>query len=293
MIKLRPAIKFDLKKLYEWMYLSECSKSMFGSPLFPDKPIKTWEQFLESWCDFYYAESITSAGHLFVIQYNEEDVGGICFHKPDQKNRSELDIWLKSEQFCGKGIGSESIQLLCNDLHDKFDIDIFWVMPSLRNPRSINTFQRAGFTRLNLNSDAGKIEFEMQDYFDSVYLQINYKLLKEIKALEELLLKSEVRKNEHILNSLLSDDFVEFSSSGKIYTKTKVIDALLNENNVHYSLNQFKIKELAPNVILATYIASLKTELLHLNDKTSFRSSIWKKTGEKWSMTFHQGTNIS
>lgn len=292
MIKLRPAKNNDLKKLYEWMYVSESSKSMFGSPLFPEKPIKTWEQFLESWSHFYYAELVTIQGHLFVIQYNDEDVGGICFHKPDQKNRSEIDIWLKSEQYCGKGIGTESIQLLCHELYEKFGIDSFWVMPSQRNPRSINAFQKAGFSSLNLTPDEGKKEFGFQDYFDSVYLEINYKLLMEIKMLEEALLNPEIRNNEPLLNSLLSTEFLEFSSSGKVYTRRKIIEALLNEKDVFYSLNNFKIKELAPDVILATYIANLKINKLSSNTKSSLRSSIWKKIDEKWSMTFHQGTNI-
>lgn len=293
MIKLRPAKNDDLKNLYEWMYVSESSKSMFGAPLFPDKPTKTWEQFIESWSDFYYAEHITIQGHMFVIQLNEEDVGGICFHKPDHKNRAEIDIWLKSDQFCGKGLGSESIQLLCYDLYEKFGIHYFWVMPSQRNPRSIRAFQKSGFENLNLTPEQGKLEFGFQDYFDSVYLQINYKQLMEIKALEESLLNPETRKNKMLLSSLLSDDFVEFSSSGKVYTKDKMIEALLNEKDVYYSLNHFKIKELAQGFVLATYIANLKTIQPNSNTRASLRSSIWKETNEKWSMTFHQGTNIN
>lgn len=169
-VTLRMASLDDRKDLYEWMYCSDASKSMWGAPTFPEKPEKTWDAFKSSWQLFYFQKPLTSRGHVLVIERNGESVGGIAFHKPDHKNRSEIDIWLRSEKDCGKGTGKDAIDTLCKYLYRHFGIQFFWVMPSARNPRSIATFERVGFKRLPLSAAEGKDEFGFQDYYDSVYL---------------------------------------------------------------------------------------------------------------------------
>lgn len=169
-VVLRPATLADRKNLYAWMYCSDASNSMMGLPLFPDKPVKTWEEYKRSWDWFYFQRPLTSKGHVFIIEHQGQEVGGIAYHVPDDKNRSELDIWLKAEAVCGHGIGSKAITILCEYLYVNFGIMFFWVMPSLRNPRSIRAFEKTGFKRLPLSADQGRAEFGFQDYSDSVYL---------------------------------------------------------------------------------------------------------------------------
>jgi hypothetical protein len=111
-----------------------------------------------------------------------------------------------------------------------------------------------------------------------------------IKKLEEHLLHTEVRKNSTILNELLSDEFEEIGSDGKISTREEVIEWLVNkEKNTTWSLNDFKIKELSPELILATYITIKKDQS---NSSRSIRTSIWKMISGNWKMIFHQGTKI-
>ncbi len=111
-----------------------------------------------------------------------------------------------------------------------------------------------------------------------------------IKELEERLLHTDIRKNSTILTELLSDDFEEIGSDGKISTREEVIEWLVNkEKNIKWSLNNFRIKELSPELILATYIAIKKNQS---NSSGSIRSSIWKKFAGNWKMIFHQGTKI-
>lgn len=169
-VALRMATLNDRRNLFEWMYCSDASKSMWGAPLFPEKNLKTWEDFKSSWELFYFQRPLTGRGHVFVIERDGEDVGGIAFHKPDQKNRSEIDIWLRSEKDCGRGTGRDAIDALCKQIHRQFGIPFFWAMPSARNKRSIATFEKTGFKRLPLSSDEGKQEFGFQDYYDSVYV---------------------------------------------------------------------------------------------------------------------------
>jgi hypothetical protein len=111
-----------------------------------------------------------------------------------------------------------------------------------------------------------------------------------IKELEERLLHTDVRENSIIVTELLSDDFEEVGSDGKISSREEVIEWLVNkEENVRWSLNDFRIKELSPDLIVATYIAVKDNQP---NSSRSIRSSIWKKYSDNWKMIFHQGTKI-
>ena len=113
-----------------------------------------------------------------------------------------------------------------------------------------------------------------------------------IKQLEEKLLHADVRQNPEILNELLSKDFEEIGSSGKISSREQVIHWLVTkEKNIQWSLNDFRVRVLAADLVLATYRANKKA-ILTTNSNGSMRSSIWQLTGENWKMIFHQGTSI-
>ena len=108
---------------------------------------------------------------------------------------------------------------------------------------------------------------------------------KIIYDLECSLLDPEVRKSKDLLDIYISDDFMEFGSSGKVYNKEEIISSLPVEKHRKIEVLNFQINELAENVILATYI-SLE------NGISTLRSSIWKNTNGCWKMLFHQGTRI-
>ena len=115
---------------------------------------------------------------------------------------------------------------------------------------------------------------------------------EHIKNLEEKLLHSDIRKNSKILNELLSDDFEEIGSIGKTSSREEVINWLVTkEKNIKWSLSEFRVRELAPNLVLAIYRAH-KNEHQNSSSKGSIRSSIWKLCSGKWKMIFHQGTKI-
>ena len=113
-----------------------------------------------------------------------------------------------------------------------------------------------------------------------------------IKELEEKLLHANVRKNPEMLDELLGEDFEEIGSIGKTSTRDEVIDWLLTkEKDITWTLNEFRIRELAPGLVLAIYRANKKDIKNEIN-KGSIRSSIWKLSDGKWKMIFHQGTKI-
>jgi len=54
-------------------------------------------------------------------------------------------------------------------------------------------------------------------------------LKNEINELEEKLLLPEVRYSKKQLYKLLADEFLEFGKSGRVYTKSQIIEALSKE----------------------------------------------------------------
>jgi hypothetical protein len=75
-----------------------------------------------------------------------------------------------------------------------------------------------------------------------------------LQELEESLLQSAVRKSE-LVSELLSEEFVEFGSSGRSFTKEQIITSLHAEPPVKCTATEFNIKLLAPQTALVTYRA--------------------------------------
>ena len=106
-------------------------------------------------------------------------------------------------------------------------------------------------------------------------------LADEIRACEDQLLTPAVRASAEALDRLVSDEFVEFGSSGQVYKKADVIAQMLATPNVSVGLTEFRVLALAPDVALATYRTG-----------RSLRSSIWRREGGDWRIVFHQGTTV-
>jgi hypothetical protein len=117
---------------------------------------------------------------------------------------------------------------------------------------------------------------------------------KHIFELENELLRTETRRSAEKISKLLSDDFIEFCSSGNIYKYNKgdVFDKNINLPEVKWELKQFTTKQLSNECIMATYRVIMQSEL-NGSMKYSLRSSIWKCIDGKWKMIFHQGTITS
>jgi len=109
--------------------------------------------------------------------------------------------------------------------------------------------------------------------------------------MEESLLQSAVRKNAAKIAELLSEDFREFGSSGRIFSKAEILAALQGEDpDHHWSLNDFDAKQLCESLVLVTYCATRTSD--HSPPAQSLRSSLWALREGRWQMIFHQGTKI-
>lgn len=117
-------------------------------------------------------------------------------------------------------------------------------------------------------------------------------LFKMLIENEQKLVRAPWRHSVEVLNQLLADEFIEFSSSGKIYTKAMMIEHLSQEYPIEFHLSNFEARLLSPDLTLMTYRGQKR--VLDTGVVTeSLRSSIWKKVGEQWQMVFHQGTPIT
>lgn len=120
-------------------------------------------------------------------------------------------------------------------------------------------------------------------------MKIDKPVLNQLKNLEKKLLTFQTRDSSDYLSEILSEEFIEFGSSGKTYNKKEIIKSLQNENTPRMSLTSFKRIQLCKEYYLVTYKAVKEDE----NEKIySNRSSIWKKEKEKYQIIFHQGTLI-
>ena len=108
-------------------------------------------------------------------------------------------------------------------------------------------------------------------------------LAEELRGLEERLLDPEVRGSAERVDELLAEDFVEFGSSGLVYDKSAVIEALGRDPGFvgTRTLCDFSLRELSPTVVLVTY---------RIGETGTLRSSIWQGREGRWRMVFHQGT---
>ncbi|OGS00873.1 MAG: hypothetical protein A3G41_00670 [Elusimicrobia bacterium RIFCSPLOWO2_12_FULL_59_9] len=114
----------------------------------------------------------------------------------------------------------------------------------------------------------------------------NLLIKRQLRPLEKRLLDPEFRKSAAEVADLLADDFVEFASSGRVYAKAQILDALRTASPSRFSLRDFKA------VLLATGVAMTTFRLIR-HDRPpahSLRSSIWRLADGRWQMAFHQGT---
>lgn len=104
----------------------------------------------------------------------------------------------------------------------------------------------------------------------------------EMIEYEWLHLKRENRSNDKIMD-VLHPDFKEFGKSGKVFYKTDIKQAQLDEDD--YRISNFEEYILSEDCVLCTYTLFNTT-----NNTITNRSSIWKYYKNDWKLLFHQGT---
>ena len=104
----------------------------------------------------------------------------------------------------------------------------------------------------------------------------------EIESLERELVDPKIRMGSGRIQELLSDDFLEFGSSGKVIRKRDVLIAASKPSATTYQLSDFKFKMLGEEHVLVTYLSVTSCQQI------AHRSSIWVKENGRWKMLHHQ-----
>jgi glyoxylase I family protein len=84
-------------------------------------------------------------------------------------------------------------------------------------------------------------------------------LAAHLIQLEQQLLQPSTRCDEVALRSLLAEDFREFGSSGRVYTRQQVISALAGEASHTFTLSDPLCRQLAADIALLTYHSTRAT----------------------------------
>jgi len=104
----------------------------------------------------------------------------------------------------------------------------------------------------------------------------------EVRELEILLAQPETLRSASEFERLVSDDFVEFGNSVRVYRKADVVAMLAaHPPQAPVPIADLKVVELSPDAALAMY-----------STPRSYRSSVWRREAPGFRIVFHQGTPI-
>lgn len=115
-------------------------------------------------------------------------------------------------------------------------------------------------------------------------------VLSQLRELEALLLRSDVRSDPQRLGALLHPDFVEIGASGETYTRAEILTEFQGKPPTYTVWAQdFSVTDVVPGIALSTF----RTAHIEADGRLSrhvARSSIWQHAGQQWLIRFHQGT---
>ena len=171
---LRRATHADKRNIFEWLAHSDLTSSMMGPPIFSDHPIPVWEEFSADYCSHYFDGSKPRKGRCFIIVADDNDVGVVCYNALKTEGITDVDIWLRSEAYCGKGFGSDALKILTDYLNKEFRITKVVISPSARNYRAIAAYRKAGFRMVPERLYHRFIKPEEMEYEDNIVLVKDY-----------------------------------------------------------------------------------------------------------------------
>jgi len=109
---------------------------------------------------------------------------------------------------------------------------------------------------------------------------------KLLFELEVRLMGPEFRRDREKVSSLLHEDFREFGSSGRAWSREAILDLLQSEPlYLPPDIVEFRVTRLEEATALVTYRAVRASG-------STLRSSLWVQDEGGWRMLFHQGTKV-
>ena len=120
-------------------------------------------------------------------------------------------------------------------------------------------------------------------------MDVNATLCAHLRSLEAALLSPAVRRDRAQVAALLAEDFQEFGSSGRVWTREQILDLLETESYTPPAMEDFQCDLLGENVALVTY-RTARVDPETGQSATVLRNSLWTCVSGEWRVRFHQGT---
>jgi len=120
----------------------------------------------------------------------------------------------------------------------------------------------------------------------------HHDLCAHLHACEQALLDPTVRRDRRQVSELLTEDFVEFGSSGRVWTRNQILELLETEDYQPPAMEDFKCALIADTVALVTY-RTVCADAITSDKAATLRSSLWIRKSGTWRVRFHQGTRTS
>jgi len=115
-------------------------------------------------------------------------------------------------------------------------------------------------------------------------------VLAELSAREPIFHRHEFGTSREALLDMTAEDFWEIGASGNVYSRSFVIQTLLERYEAaeedRFSCSQFQVRQVAVDLYQLNY-------LLQQPGRLTRRTTLWRRSGDKWKIVFHQGTVVS
>jgi hypothetical protein len=112
-----------------------------------------------------------------------------------------------------------------------------------------------------------------------------------LRAREEALLDPEVRRDRARVAPLLAEDFLEFGSSGRAWSREEILELLASEDYTRPAMEDFQCDWIGDGAALVTY-KTVRVDAESGLRVVVLRSSIWIEDSGQWQVRFHQGTKV-
>jgi hypothetical protein len=110
-----------------------------------------------------------------------------------------------------------------------------------------------------------------------------------LHLLEQTLLDPAVRRDRARVAALLAEDFLEFGSSGRVWTREAILELLATESYDPPAMEDFRCDLIGQDAALVTY-QTVRVDPESGQRAAVLRSSIWVRQANEWRVRFHQGT---
>ena len=114
-------------------------------------------------------------------------------------------------------------------------------------------------------------------------------VLQQLVDREPIFHRPEFGTRRSDFERMISPEFWEVGASGRRYGRDYVLDELEKRHSApvveRWDADDFHCLQLAEDLYLLTYT-------LVMDDRTTRRSTIWKREGDAWKIVYHQGTVV-